>query len=134
MPLNAFVINDKLSSRASLVARLMLSFVFLYSGWGKLMAPEATLAYIANAGIPLPMAAYASALVVELLVAAAFAIGYYTRWSALILFGFSIASAVMFHHNFADQMQLLQFMKNIAIAGGFLQFALLIPREQSAAK
>lgn len=134
MQATAFFMNDRLTSIASLVARVMLSFVFLYSGFGKLMAPEATLTYIANAGIPLPIAAYVSALIVELLVAAAFALGYYTRWSALILFGFTVASAVMFHNNFADKMQLLQFMKNIAIAGGFLQFALLVPRAPSAEK
>lgn len=112
----------------------MLAFVFIYSGWGKLVAPEATMAYISKAGLPLPMLAYAAALVVELLVAAAFVVGYQLRWRALILFAFSVVSALAFHTDFAEKMQLLQFMKNIAIGGGFLQFALLIPRTQSTAK
>lgn len=127
MPSTAFHINDKQTAMLSLVARLMLGFLFLYSGWGKLMAPEATIAYIANAGLPLPMLGYAVALVVELLVAAAFVVGYQLRWSALILCVFSVASALAFHSNFAEKMHLLQFMKNIAIGGGFLQLALLTP-------
>ena len=119
--------NATFAPLASLLARAMLAFVFLYSGWGKLMAPEGTMAYIAKAGLPLPSVAYAGALLVELVVVSAFLLGYKTRWSAWILCGFTVVSALVFHHNFADKMQLLQFMKNLAIAGGFLQVALSVP-------
>lgn len=134
MQSTVFFMNDKLTASLSLLARVMLAFVFIYSGWGKLVAPEATMAYISKAGLPLPMFAYAAALVVELLVAAAFVLGYKIRLSALILFGFSVISALLFHSDFAEKMQLLQFMKNIAIGGGFLQFALRIPGTPSTAK
>ena len=113
---------------ASFLARLLLAFVFLYSGLGKLISPDGSIAYIAKAGLPLPMLAYAGALFVELLVACAFILGFHTRWSAWLLFAFTLATALMFHNNFADKMQLLQFMKNLAIAGGFLQFALSTPQ------
>ncbi len=51
---------------APLLARVLLSLLFIYSGIGKLMGPEGTMAYIAKAGLPLPMLSYAMALVVEL--------------------------------------------------------------------
>ena len=120
--------HPQLTSIASLLARVLLAFLFLYSGFGKLMSPDSSIAYIAKAGLPLPMLAYAGALFVELLVAAAFVLGFRTRWSAWLLFGFTLLTALMFHHNFADKMQWLQFMKNLAIAGGFLQFALSVPQ------
>lgn len=119
--------HAQFSPLASLLARLLLALVFLYSGLGKLTSAEGSIAYIAKAGLPLPTLAYAGALVVELLVAGAFVLGFRTRWSAGLLFGFTLATAIMFHHHFADKMQLLQFMKNLAIAGGFLQFALSAP-------
>jgi len=116
--------HSQFTPLASLLARVLLAFVFLYSGFGKLMSPDGSMAYIAKAGLPLPMLAYAGALFAELLVAAAFVVGFRTRWSAWLLFGFTLMTALVFHNNFADKMQLLQFMKNLAIAGGFLQFAL----------
>ena len=119
--------NASFAPLASLLARVLLAFVFLYSGFGKLMTPEGSMAYIAKAGLPLPMLAYAGALFVELLVAAAFVLGYRTRWTAWLLFAFTVMTALVFHNNFGDKMQLLQFMKNLSIAGGFLQFALIAP-------
>ncbi len=47
-------------------------------------------------------------------------IGFKARLVAFLLAGFSALSAVLFHANFADQTQMIMFMKNIAIAGGFL--------------
>jgi putative oxidoreductase len=107
-----------------LVARVLLSLLFLYSGVGKLLGPEATMAYIAKAGLPLPMLSYAMALVVELGVATALLLGYRTREAAAVMAVFSIASALMFHNQFADKGQLIQFLKNLAIAGGFVQLML----------
>lgn len=120
--------NSQFTPIASLLARVLLALVFLYSGFGKLMSPDGSIAYIAKAGLPLPMLAYAGALFVELLVACAFILGFRARWSAWLLFGFTLLTAIMFHNNLADKMQLLQFMKNLAIAGGFLQFALSAPQ------
>ena len=108
---------------AALLGRVLLALVFLHSGYGKLMSPDGSIAYIAKAGLPLPTLAYVAALCVELLVAAAFVLGFQTRWSAWLLFAFTLMTALVFHHNFAEKMQLLQFMKNLAIAGGFLQCA-----------
>lgn len=109
---------------APLLARVLLSLLFIYSGIGKVMGPDATMAYIAKAGLPLPMLSYAMALVVELGVATALLLGYRTREAAAVLAAFSIVSALMFHHQFADKGQLIHFLKNLAIAGGFVQLVL----------
>lgn len=109
---------------AALLARVLLSLLFIYSGIGKLMGPEGTMAYIAKAGLPLPVVSYALALVVELGVATALLLGYRTRQAAAVMALFSVMSALMFHHQFADKAQLVQFLKNLAIAGGFVQLML----------
>ena len=109
---------------ALLLARVLLSLLFLYSGIGKLLGPEGTMAYIAKAGLPLPLLSYAMALVVELGVATALLLGWRTREAAAMMALFSVASALMFHHQFSDKGQLIQFLKNLAIAGGFVQLML----------
>ena len=59
-------------------------------------------------------------IILEVIGVLAIFIGYQTKLVAFLLAGFSIVSAVLFHNNFADQVQATMFMKNIAIAGGFL--------------
>lgn len=108
---------------APALGRLMLIAVFVLSGLAKLTAPAATKAYIAAAGLPFPDLLYWIAVIMELGVATVFLIGFQTRWAAAALALFSIATALGFHHDFADQSQMFSFMKNIAIAGGFLQVA-----------
>ena len=56
----------------------------------------------------------------EVLGGLAIIVGWQTRWVALALAGFCVLSALIFHNNFADQNEMANFMKNIAIAGGFL--------------
>ncbi|WP_224986463.1 DoxX family protein [Delftia acidovorans] len=109
---------------APLLARVLLSLLFIYSGIGKLMGPEGTMAYIAKAGLPLPMLSYAMALVVELGVATALLLGWRTREAAAVMAVFSVMSALMFHNQFGDKGQLVQLLKNLAIAGGFVQLML----------
>ncbi|HBY33389.1 MAG TPA: LysR family transcriptional regulator, partial [Delftia acidovorans] len=73
---------------------------------------------------PLPMLSYAMALVVELGVATALLLGWRTREAAAVMAVFSVMSALMFHSQFGDKGQLVQFLKNLAIAGGFVQLML----------
>lgn len=82
-----------------------------------------TEAYIAAAGLPLPALLFWAATAVELVGGSALALGYGARLAAIILAGFSVLAAVFFHAQFADQNQLIHFLKNIAIAGGLLQVA-----------
>lgn len=112
---------DTLTRYAPAFGRLLIAAIFLLSGFGKIADPATTQGYIAAAGLPLPLAAYLIAVAVELGGGALLLVGYQTRFAALILAVFSIAAAFGFHHDFADQNQMIHFLKNIAIAGGLLQ-------------
>ncbi len=103
-----------------LLGRVLLSSIFIWSGWGKLMAAGATLAYFGKLGLPMPEAAWAVAVFVELVVGLAMLFGLFTRASALILAVWCIATALAAHTNFADRNMLINFLKNVEIAGGFL--------------
>ncbi|MEY9325477.1 DoxX family protein [Sinorhizobium fredii] len=115
--------SDKpaLQSALAVIGRLLLAAIFLSSGFEKLADPTGTIGYIAAANLPLPSVGYAIALVVEIGGGILLVLGYQTRWAALVLAVFSLASALGFHTDFADQNQMIHFMKNLAIAGGFLQ-------------
>ncbi|TLY49426.1 MAG: DoxX family protein [Gammaproteobacteria bacterium] len=105
------------------LGRLLLAGLFLFSGLGKIMAPEGTQAYIAAAGLPFPLLGYLAAIAVELGGGILLLLGYRTRIVAWAMAAFTIAAALCFHNHFADQNQLVHFLKNIAIAGGLLQVA-----------
>jgi len=103
----------------TLVARILLAHMFLISGIGKLGAGYAsTQAYMASAGIPGALLPLVIAL--EIGGGVALIAGFLTRWAALALAAFCIVSALLFHFNFADQGQMINFMKNFTIAGGML--------------
>ena len=106
---------------ASLTGRLLIGFPFAMSGFGKLVTYGATTAYIASAGLPVPPLAYAIAVLVELGGGLLLIAGYQARLVALVLAVFSLAAAVSFHSNFADQNQMIHFLKNVMMAGGLLQ-------------
>lgn len=113
--------------------RVLIAGLFLFSGVGKLAAPDATIGYIAAAGLPLPTLAFAGAVALELIGAALLVIGYRVQLVAALLAGFSVVAAIGFHADFADQNQLIHFLKNIAIAGGLLQIVALDAARVAAA-
>lgn len=106
-----------------LIGRILLAAIFIMSGLGKLADPAATMGYIASIGLPLPAVALAGAIAVEVGGGLLIAIGLFSRITALAMAAFSIATALLFHHALGDQNQMIHFMKNISIAGGFLQIA-----------
>ena len=106
---------------APLLGRLGLSLIFIISGWGKIAGYAATQGYMASKGVPGELLPLVIAL--ELGGGIAILAGAFTRWTALALAVFSVAAAVLFHLDFADQMQAISFWKNVAIAGGFLMLA-----------
>jgi putative oxidoreductase len=113
-------LNTSTSSAATL-GRILMSSLFLMSGVGKLADPVGTQAYIASKALPWPEAAYVIAVVIELGFGTALVLGYRTRIVAAVMAIFTLATGLTFHDNFADPKQLISFMKNIAITGGFLQ-------------
>ncbi|PJI90562.1 DoxX family protein [Sphingomonas koreensis] len=104
-----------------LIARVSIAAIFILSGLSKLGAPAGTIGYIASAGLPLPEAGYAIALLVEIVGGLLLAIGYRTRFVAAALALFTVAAAIFFHNALGDQNQFIHFFKNLAIAGGLLQ-------------
>lgn len=103
------------------IGRVLLATIFVFSGVGKLMAPAATLGYIASSGLPFAPLAMAVAIAVELGGGVALALGIQTRIVAAILAAFSIVTALAFHTALGDQNQLIHLLKNFAMAGGLLQ-------------
>ena len=103
--------------------RLMIGLPFAMSGLGKLAAYGAATAMISAAGLPLPPLAYAVAVAIELGGGLLLVAGYRVRFVAMALAVFSLATAVSFHNNFADQNQMIHFLKNVMMAGGLLQIA-----------
>jgi len=110
--------NTRLESSAELVGRILLASLFLLSGLSKLGAYGATAAYMSSASVP--AALLPAVIAVELLGSLAVIAGWKTRVAAALLAGFSLLSAFLFHKNFADQVQMIMFLKNVSIAGGFL--------------
>jgi len=105
----------------ALGGRFLLAILFILSGLSKLGAAAGTQAYIAKAGLPLPVLAYLVAVVVELGGGLMLLVGYRTRVAALALALFTLAAAAFFHNQLGDRNQFIHFMKNLAICGGLLQ-------------
>lgn len=100
------------------LGRSLLALVFLLSGLTKIGSYEATQGYMAAMGVPgvlLP-----AVIGFEILAPLALIIGFYARSAAFLLAGFSILTALIFHFDFADQIQTVMFLKNVSIAGGLL--------------
>jgi putative oxidoreductase len=111
------------TSYLAFAGRLLIGVPFAMSGLNKLAAYGATTAMIGAVGLPVPPLAYAVAVAVELGGGLLLIAGFQTRIVAIALALFSLATALSFHSNFADQNQMIHFLKDIAITGGLLQVA-----------
>src|SRR5436305_6139124 len=103
---------------AALLGRLFLSAIFLHEAWSKATGYSMTVAFMQAFGVPgqlLPLA-----IGFELICGLLILFGCQTRIAALMLAGFCVATALLFHTRFGDRNQLLHFEKDFAIAGGFL--------------
>ncbi|MBT2119129.1 DoxX family protein [Dyella sp. LX-66] len=110
-----------LRNSAELAGRILLSVLFLMSGVGKIAAYSATAGYMASAGVPgalLPLVILAEAGGAIAIIA-----GWKTRIVSVLLAGFTLLTAALFHNHLADQIQMIMFMKNVSIAGAFLLLA-----------
>ena len=101
--------------------RLLIGLPFAMSGLGKLAAIGPSTEMIRAAGLPLPVLALAVAVIVELGGGLLLVAGFRARIVAAALALFALATAVSFHNNFADQNQMIHFLKNVMMAGGLLQ-------------
>ena len=101
-----------------LIGRIFISGIFLLSGFNKIGNYDGTVGWMESFGLPgfllIP------AIILEIVAPILIIIGYQTRIAAGALSLFCIATAIIFHNDFSDQMQLIAFMKNLALTGGFL--------------
>ncbi len=101
-----------------LIARISISILFLLNGIFKINNYEGTVSWMESFGLPGIL--IFPAIILEIVGPILIIIGYQTRIAAAALSLFCIATAIIFHNDFSDQMQLTAFLKNIALAGGFL--------------
>jgi putative oxidoreductase len=108
----------------NVAARLLMSLIFILSGWSKLTGYSGTQGYFASIGLPFPALVTPLVILIELGGGLALLLGFKARWAAAILALFSVASAFIAHTNFSDANQMNNFMKNMAMAGGYLMFVI----------
>lgn len=106
----------------NIAARLLMAQIFIISGFGKITGYGATAGYFSALGIPMSSVVLPLVILIEFGGGLALLFGLKARWAAAILALFTIAAALVAHTNFGDRMQMIQFMKNLAIAGGLLLF------------
>lgn len=114
----------------ALAARLLMAFLFLPAGIGKLTGFAGTVGYISSVGLPMPQLAAVAALLVEIVGGLALIAGFGTRVAAIVLAAFTLVASFFFHAYWAlpaDQqmIQQLLFNKNVAVIGGLLAIAAL---------
>ncbi len=105
----------------NLAGRILLALIFLMAGLNKIGGYAGTQGYMESHGVPgalLPLV-----ILVEVGGALALIVGWQTRIAAWALAGFTLLAALLFHNDFGNQMQLIMFMKNLAITGGLLVVA-----------
>jgi putative oxidoreductase len=112
---------DKLTAYTPLVARLLIGVLFLMAGIGKLSDVAGFSGYLASGGLPAFLAW--PAVLFEIVLGLALIIGFQVRIMGLLGAGFCVLAALLYHFNPADQMQMTMFLKNLAIAGGFLMLS-----------
>lgn len=110
-----------MNNYVNLTGRILLALIFIISGMGKIADTAGTMGYMQAMGVPGIL--LWPTIAVEILGGIAIIIGFQTRLAAYLLAAFTLLAAVLFHSNFADQMQMIQFMKNLAMTGGLLVLA-----------
>jgi len=110
----------RIENLALLLARILMSCIFIHGGWSKLLAASATQAAFGQRGLPVPVLAWLVAVIVELIGGLALLFGLFARATGLVLAIWCVATALVAHTNFADRAQEIQFWKNMAMTGGFL--------------
>ena len=106
--------------------RILLSVLFLIEGFRKFLFQEETIMYMEDYGVPEIL--FIPSIILEIVFPLLLIVGYKTRFSALIMALFTLTVALIFHTNFDNPMELIVFLKDIAIAGGFLIIAANEPK------
>jgi putative oxidoreductase len=120
--------NTQLQNTVILAGRILLALIFILSGFDKIVHYAGNAGYMASAGMPLINILLPLAILAELGGGLAIAFGWKTRWAAAALCVFIVPATLVFHAFWAApaaeaQMQMIHFMKNLAIMGGMLVLA-----------
>ena len=107
-----------LANVLDLLGRILISSIFLLSGINKIQNYEGSHDWMESLGVPGIL--LIPAIVLEVLAPILIIVGYQVKISAALLSFFCIATAIIFHTDFSNQMQFISFFKNIGLAGGFL--------------
>ena len=103
---------------ADILGRIFLSTIFLIEGIRKLFFREQTIEFMEDYGVPGIL--FIPSVIVEILFPLLIIIGYKTKLASLVMILFILTVTIIFHTDFSNEIQLIAFLKNIAIAGGFL--------------
>jgi putative oxidoreductase len=122
-----------------LIGRILMAFIFIHSGFGKITGFAGTAAYMGKMGMPTPELFLIPTILIELGGGLLIAIGLKARWAALAIFLFLIPTTLIFHAYWAvdpeqTRMQMIQFQKNLAIMGGMLYIMFTGPGRYSVEK
>ena len=100
------------------IGRLLLSALFLIEGFGKISMQENVITYMEDYGVPGVL--FVPATVLEILFPLLLIVGYKAKWAASAMALFTFTVAIIFHTDFSEGMQMIFFLKDMAIAGGFM--------------
>ena len=100
------------------IGRLLLSALFLIEGFGKISIQEDVIMYMEDYSVPGIL--FVPATVLEILFPLLLIVGYKTKWAASVMALFTFTVAIIFHTDFSEGMQMIFFLKDLAIAGGFM--------------
>lgn len=117
-----------------LAGRLLLAYLFIVAGYGKIGGFAGTAKYMASKGMPMAEVLLVGTIIIELIGGLMLAIGWKARLAAWAIFLFIIPTTVIFHPVWADASQMIQFNKNLAIMGGMLYVAFMGPGKLSLDK
>ncbi len=119
---------NNLQTPLALIGRILLALMFVLAGFSKIAGFEGTVAYISSKGLPAPTLLAVLTIATEVGGGLAIVFGFYARWAALALAGFTLLASFLFHAFWSvpagqQMVQQLMFMKNISVVGGMLVLA-----------
>ena len=125
MSINTSVAGTSASANGAVLvlARLLISIMYIFAGFGKLTDIAGTAGWFGSIGLPAPTIVAVLVGLLELVGGLAILVGFKTRIAAVALALFTIAATLIAHTNFADQIQMLMFLKNLSVTGGLLVLA-----------
>ncbi len=115
-----------------LIGRIFISSVFLFSGVNKIFSYDSTVSWMEGYGVPGFL--LWPTIILEILLPVFLIIGFKTQISAFLLAIFSIATALIFHFDISNQMQVIALLKNFGLAGGFIFIAINGPKDWAVDK